>query len=54
MVNPMVSKNDDAPTGMTELIVVKNRHGKKGTARVVDRLDICRFMGITEQVGGGV
>ena len=54
MVNPVASKADEAPTGITELIVAKNRHGKKGVVRVMDRLDICRFMGITEQVGGGV
>ena len=56
MVNPVASKANEAPTGITELIVAKNRHGKKGVVRVMDRLDICRFMGVVEEqgLGGGV
>ena len=54
LVHPVVNPNDDEPTGITEIIVGKNRHGKKGIARVADRLDICRFVGIQEdsRVGG--
>ncbi|WOE32772.1 MULTISPECIES: replicative DNA helicase [unclassified Acinetobacter] len=49
LVNPVVDPNEES-TGITEIIVGKNRHGKKGIARVVERLDICRFMGIQEDV----
>lgn len=42
------------PSGVTEIIVAKNRHGKKGVVRVLDRLDICRFASIrTEDEGLG-
>lgn len=34
------------PTGTTRLIVGKNRHGKKGSVVVKDRLDICRFVNV--------
>ncbi|MFW1796283.1 replicative DNA helicase [Acinetobacter guillouiae] len=47
-VNPVLVKEDQMPTGVTELIVAKNRHGKKGIVRVRDELDVCRFRGITE------
>lgn len=36
-------KDETKPLGMTELIVAKNRHGKKGSIRVFDELDFCRF-----------
>ena len=48
LVHPIVEKEDQMPTGITELIVDKNRHGKKGIVKVCDRLEICRFMGIVE------
>ena len=48
LVHPIVEKEDQMPTGITELIVDKNRHGKKGIVKVRDRLEICRFMGIVE------
>lgn len=55
MVHPIQSKEDDQPTGVTEMVLTKNRHGKKGVVRVADRLDICRFAGIVdESMGGGV
>ncbi|HGW4128016.1 TPA: DnaB-like helicase C-terminal domain-containing protein, partial [Acinetobacter baumannii] len=43
LANPIIGE-DDLPSGVTELIVAKNRHGKKGVVRVMDRLDICRFV----------
>ncbi len=43
------------PTGVTEVLVTKNRHGKKGIVLVQDQLDVCRFASVAqEQVGGGV
>lgn len=47
LVNPIAGE-DEQPSGITEIIVAKNRHGKKGVVRVVDRLDICRFMSVQE------
>ncbi|WP_252362598.1 DnaB helicase C-terminal domain-containing protein, partial [Acinetobacter baumannii] len=32
---------------VTELIIAKNRHGKRGSVNVQDRLDICRFVGMS-------
>ncbi|WP_392389531.1 replicative DNA helicase [Acinetobacter ursingii] len=52
LANP-ISDNEDLPTGVTELCVVKNRHGKRGVVRAIDRLDICRFAGIKEEEQGG-
>ncbi|TCM62335.1 replicative DNA helicase [Acinetobacter calcoaceticus] len=51
LVHPVPSKENDGPSGLTEMIVGKNRHGKKGKVVVMDRLDICRFMGVTETTG---
>ncbi len=53
MVHPVVEK-DNAPTGVTKLIIAKNRHGKRGSVNVQDRLDICRFVGMSfpVEVGG--
>lgn len=48
LANPIIGE-DDLPSGVTELIVAKNRHGKKGVVRVMDRLDICRFVTIQEE-----
>ncbi|HDX5784333.1 TPA: DnaB-like helicase C-terminal domain-containing protein, partial [Acinetobacter baumannii] len=48
LANPIIGE-DDLPSGVTELIVAKNRHGKKGVVRVMDRLDICRFVTIREE-----
>lgn len=53
MVNPLLEKNTNAPTGITELIIAKNRHGKRGTINVQDRLDICRFVGMSFPVEAG-
>ena len=39
---------NDEPTGTTKLIISKNRHGKKGSVRVKNRLDICRFVDIEQ------
>ncbi|MCH7381396.1 replicative DNA helicase [Acinetobacter higginsii] len=43
LVHPVMEKDNVTPSGCTDLIVVKNRHGKKGTIRVRNRLDTCRF-----------
>ncbi len=51
MVHPIVDQNDGLPTGITELVIAKNRHGKRGVINVKERLDICRFVGITESHG---
>lgn len=47
-----INGEDEMPTGVTEIIVAKNRHGKRGVARVKDRLDICRFVSIVEGMQG--
>ena len=45
IVQPLKDEKDETkPLGMSELHVVKNRHGAKGVARVWDELDICRFV----------
>lgn len=49
MVNPLTNKDDQQPLGVTELIITKNRHGKRGIVRVRDHLDVCRFKAIEEQ-----
>ena len=58
LVNPILNNDDEMPSGVTEIIIGKNRHGKKGVVRVLDRLDICRFSSIRtdedQRVGGGV
>lgn len=46
LVHPVMNSDDEMPSGVTEIIVAKNRHGKKGVVRVLDRLDICRFASI--------
>ncbi len=46
MVHPILEKETNAPTGVTELIIAKNRHGS-GSVKVQDRLDICRFVGMS-------
>lgn len=38
----------EEPTGTTKLIVSKNRHGEKGSVRVKNRLDICKFVAIEQ------
>lgn len=56
LVHPVMNSDDEMPSGVTEIIVAKNRHGKKGVVRVLDRLDICRFASIRtedEGLGGG-
>ena len=52
LAHPILNSEDELPSGITEIIVAKNRHGKRGVVRVMDRLDICRFVGISEEVGG--
>ena len=52
LAHPILNSEDELPSGITEIIVAKNRHGKRGVVRVMDRLDICRFVGISEDVGG--
>ena len=57
LAHPILNADDEMPSGVTEIIVAKNRHGKKGVVRVLDRLDICRFASIRtedEGLGGGV
>ncbi|WP_347460886.1 DnaB-like helicase C-terminal domain-containing protein [Acinetobacter sp. ANC 7454] len=46
LVHPILNSEDEMPSGITEIIVAKNRHGKKGVVRVMDRLDICRFASV--------
>lgn len=54
LAHPILNADDEMPSGVTEIIVAKNRHGKKGVVRVLDRLDICRFASIrTEDEGLG-
>lgn len=53
MVHPIVDKDEGQPTGMTELVIAKNRHGKRGVVVVRDRLDICRFVGVVQEVVDG-
>ncbi|NNP70955.1 DnaB-like helicase C-terminal domain-containing protein [Acinetobacter sp. Ac_5812] len=52
LAHPILHSDDELPSGITEIIVAKNRHGKRGVVRVLDRLDICRFASIKEEVGG--
>lgn len=53
LVHPILNSDDELPSGITEIIIAKNRHGKKGVVRVMDRLDICRFASVqVGEVGG--
>lgn len=56
LAHPILNSDDEMPSGITEIIIAKNRHGKKGVVRVMDRLDICRFASVRveESAGGGV
>lgn len=56
LVHPILNSDDELPSGITEIIIAKNRHGKKGVVRVMDRLDICCFASVRadESAGGGV
>jgi len=54
LAHPILNSEDELPSGITEIIVAKNRHGKRGVVRVMDRLDICRFMSVNEAQGGVV
>lgn len=47
LVHPEVENEE--PTGTTKLIVSKNRHGEKGSVRVKNRLDVCRFQDIVQE-----
>lgn len=44
LAHPLTDKEDGLNTGITELVIAKNRHGQRGVVNVVDRLDICRFV----------
>ena len=46
LVHPEVENEE--PTGTTKLIISKNRHGEKGSSRVMNRLDVCRFVDIKQ------
>uniref|UniRef100_A0AAU8KWA7 DNA 5'-3' helicase n=2 Tax=unclassified bacterial viruses TaxID=12333 RepID=A0AAU8KWA7_9VIRU len=46
LVHPEVQNEE--PTGTTKLIVSKNRHGEKGSVRVKNRLDICKFVDVAQ------
>lgn len=46
LVHPVIENEE--PTGMTKLIVSKNRHGEKGSVHVKNRLDICRFQDVKQ------
>ncbi|HCT7913251.1 replicative DNA helicase [Acinetobacter baumannii] len=48
LVNPLTDDKTLQPLGVTELIIAKNRHGKRGTVRVQEHLDMCRFKAIQE------
>lgn len=54
LAHPILNSEDELPSGITEIIVAKNRHGKRGVVRVMDRLDICRFVGISQEAGDEV
>lgn len=47
LVHPEVENEE--PTGTTKLIVSKNRHGEKGSIRVKNRLDICKFVDVVQE-----
>ena len=46
LVHPVVENEE--PTGMTKLIISKNRHGEKGSVHVMNRLDICKFVDVDQ------
>lgn len=48
LVHPVVENEE--PTGTTKLIVSKNRHGEKGFSMVKNRLDICKFVDIAQDI----
>ncbi|WP_000302373.1 DnaB-like helicase C-terminal domain-containing protein, partial [Acinetobacter baumannii] len=48
LVNPLTDDKTLQPLGVTELIIAKNRHGKRGAVRVQEHLDMCRFKAIQE------
>lgn len=52
LVHPETNE-DGEPVGTTKLIVSKNRHGERGSVRVLNRLDICRFADIRQEHGMG-
>lgn len=54
LLHPRLQSEDLMPTGVTEVLVTKNRHGKKGIVLVQDQLDVCRFAAVQvdEKVGG--
>ena len=53
LLHPKLQTEDLMPTGVTEVLVTKNRHGKKGIVLVQDQLDVCRFTSVqVEEVGG--
>lgn len=54
LVHPELVENSEESLGTSELIIAKNRHGKKGSTRVMNRLEVCRFVGIEQGLGGGV
>ncbi|EMO0064106.1 replicative DNA helicase [Acinetobacter baumannii] len=46
LVNPLTDDKTLQPLGVTELIIAKNRHGKRGSVRVQEFLDVCKFKAI--------
>lgn len=46
LVNPLTDDKTLQPLGVTEMIIAKNRHGKRGSVRVLEFLDICKFKAI--------
>ena len=54
LLHPKLQTEDLMPTGITEVLVTKNRHGKRGIVLVQDQLDICRFASVQmeEEAGG--
>ncbi|OTR80361.1 replicative DNA helicase [Acinetobacter baumannii] len=46
LVNPLTDDKTLQPLGVTELIIAKNRHGKRGNVRVQEFLDVCKFKAI--------
>ena len=41
LLHPKLQSEDLMPTGVTEVLVTKNRHGKRGIVLVQDQLDVC-------------
>lgn len=46
LVNPLTDDKTLQPLGVTELIIAKNQHGKRGSVRVQEFLDVCKFKAI--------